>query len=279
MPDITPFKTEPITASGTLADRVTEILLQKIKTGEVALHARLPSESVLAEGFGVSRTVIREAISRLKAEGLVETRQGKGTIVTEPNTPASFHLSMDVKDSLEAVLRIVELRRGIEAEMTALAAQRRSPAQNQQIQQALQAIDAAVLAGGDGVEEDFAFHTAISQACGNPLYTSMLDFLSQFLLDTIRVGRINEAQRSDFIGQLQSEHHAMAVAIEKQDVEAARRAAWHHLENVTARIRAADASFWRSEGGELARKLSKAEAAALIPTRSDQVSAQLINKV
>ena len=269
MPTESPFVTEPISATGTLADRVTEVLLQKIRTGEVAVNSRLPSEAVLAEGFAVSRTVIREAISRLKAEGLVETRQGKGTIVVEQSNPMAFQLSVDVKDSLEAVLRIVELRRGLEGEMTALAAQRRTAEQNQHIQQTLRAIDEAVAAGRDGVEEDFAFHAAIAQACGNPLYSSMLEFLSQFLLDTIRVGRINEAQRADFIGQLHAEHQTIANAIAQQDPVAARNAAWHHLENVTNRIIAADAGFWRSEGGEVARKLSQAEVTRILPARTN----------
>ena len=265
MPEETPFITEPITATGTLADKVTEVLRQKIKTGEVAINARLPSEAVLSEGFGVSRTVIREAISRLKAEGLVETRQGKGTIVVEATNPMSFQLNVDIKNSLEVILRIIELRRGLEGEMSALAAMRRTPEQNADVQRALAAIDTAVEAGGDGVEEDFAFHSAVSKASGNPLYTSMLDFLSQFLIDVMRVSRINEAQRSDFMGQLQNEHTAIALAIAQQDTVAARNAAWLHLENVTTRMQSADAEFWRSEGGELARKLAKAEVTTIIP--------------
>jgi DNA-binding FadR family transcriptional regulator len=259
MVDVTHFQTEPIAAAGTLADRVTEVLLQKIKSGEFAVNSRLPSELVMAERFAVSRTVIREAVSRLKSEGLVETRQGSGTIVVEPSISAPFRIDVDVKDSMQAVLRVLELRRGLEAEMAALAAERRTDAQNTQIKQALRDIDQAVLAGRDGVDEDLAFHKAISQATGNPLYTSLLQFLSQFLQAAIRVVRIHEAQQKDFNGQLQAEHGAIADAIARQDASAARTAAWRHMENAAARIKAADDGFWNSEGGEVARSLAKSE--------------------
>jgi len=252
-----PFRAAPIAANGTLADRVTEVLTQKIKHGEVAVNTRLPSESELANQFSVSRTVIREAISRLKSEGLVETRQGKGTIVLASTTAAPFRIAPEVKESLEAVLRVVELRRGLETEMTALAAQRRTDVQNKRIQQALRDIDNAVLAGRDGVEEDLAFHAAISEASGNPLYTSLLQFLSQFLRDAIRVGRINEAGRNEFMGQLNAEHRAIADAIDKQDVAAGRIAAWQHLDNVATRMHSVDERFWESEGGTVVRRLAK----------------------
>ena len=262
MANPTHFQAEPIATAGTLADRVTEVLLQKIKSGEFPLNSLLPSELVMAERFSVSRTVVREAVSRLKSEGLVETRQGKGTVVLEIKTAAPFRIDVDMKDSVQAVLRVIELRRGLEAEMAALAAERRTDAQNAHIQQTLHAIDQAVLAGRDGVDEDFAFHSAISEATGNPLYTSLLEFLSQFLRAAINVGRINEAQREDFIGQLKNEHGAIADAIERRDVVAARAAARLHLENVAVRINAADAGFWNSEGGKVARKLAKSNVGA-----------------
>jgi len=259
MVDVTHFHAEPIAAVGTLADRVTEVLLQKIKSGEFAVNARLPSELVMAARFAVSRTVIREAVSRLKSEGLVETRQGSGTIVVEPRMAAPFRIDVDVNDSTQAVLRVLELRRGLEADMAALAAERRTDAQNRQIQQAMLAIDQAALAGRDGVEEDFAFHADISQATGNPLYTSLLQFLSQFLRAAISVGRINEAQRRDFSGQLKAEHSAIVEAIGRKDASGARVAAWRHMENSAARISAADEGFWNSEGGNVARRLAESE--------------------
>lgn len=245
----------------TLADHVTSVLAQQIRSGEFAPDARLPSEMELTERFSVSRTVIREAISRLKSEGLVGSRRGSGTVVLPVTQATPFRLDLNVddgRDSIQAVLRVIELRRGVEGEMAALAAQRRTRAQNLAIQQALQAIDAAAAAGRDGVQEDFAFHAAISNASHNPLYTSLVQFLSQFLHAAIRVARMNEARSNDFVQQVRAEHAALAQAISDGDAEAARAAALRHMENSAQRLQAADKAFWASaEGQAAARDLAR----------------------
>ncbi|NMG73615.1 FadR/GntR family transcriptional regulator [Aromatoleum diolicum] len=257
MNDSTNFRPESLTVDGTLADRVRTILEQRIKGGEFPPHSHLPSEPVLAERFRVSRTVIREAVSRLKSEGLVETRRGSGTIVLEPNLATPFRIDVDVRDSAAAVLRVIELRRGIEAEMAALAAERRTATQLAQIRKALAAIDHATQAGGDGVAEDLALHTAISQATGNSLYTSLLNFLTQFIQAAIRVTRTNEAQRDDLAQHTRSEHAQLVDAIARKDVAAARAAALEHMENTAKRVREADPSFWTGQAGEIAQRLAR----------------------
>ncbi|MCJ7960298.1 MAG: FadR family transcriptional regulator [Pseudomonas sp.] len=185
-------------AKGTLADQVTAALKAYIANGEVLPGARLPTEPVLCERFGVSRTVIREAISRLKSAGLVEVRQGSGTVVSEGAHIKAFTIDLDVRGSIEAVLRVTELRRGIEGEAAALAAQRHTPLQLRAIHQALLAIDRAEQASQDGVEEeDLGFHLSISQATGNPLYPSLHEFIAQFIKEAIRITCSNEERRKD----------------------------------------------------------------------------------
>lgn len=130
-------------SKGTLADQVTAALKAHIASGEALPGSRLPTEPVLSERYGVSRTVIREAISRLKSAGLVEVRQGSGTVVCEGAHIKAFTLDLDVTGSIEAVLRVTELRRGIEGEAAALAAQRHTDAQLEAIERALKAIDLA----------------------------------------------------------------------------------------------------------------------------------------
>ncbi|QYD73124.1 FadR family transcriptional regulator [Paraburkholderia edwinii] len=253
------FDAPVITNVGTLADRVTAVLLEKIKGGEFPVGTRLPTEQVISERFGVSRTVVREAISRLKSDGLVEVRQGSGTVVREPNRTTAFRLDIDPKDSVDAVLRVTELRRGIEAEAAALAAQRRTRAQLADIKRALAAIDAAAKEKRDGVDEDLAFHMAISRATGNPLYPSLLEFISQFTHAAILVTRTNEARRDDFSTQVRNEHRAIFDAISAQDVEAARQAAITHIDNAGARIQEADSAFWEDVGSAAARPLINEE--------------------
>ncbi|HVE06115.1 MAG TPA: FadR/GntR family transcriptional regulator [Paraburkholderia sp.] len=253
------FDAPVITNVGTLADRVTAVLLDKIKGGEFPPGTRLPTEQVICERFGVSRTVVREAISRLKSDGLVEVRQGSGTVVREANRTTAFRLDIDPQDSVDAVLRVTELRRGIEAEAAALAAQRRTRTQLADIKRALAAIDAAARQQRDGVDEDLAFHMAISRATGNPLYPSLLEFISQFIHAAIRVTRTNEARRDDFSTQVRNEHRAIFDAIAAQDAIAARQAALTHIDNAGARIQEADPSFWEGVGNAAARPLINEE--------------------
>ncbi|MGB3289042.1 MAG: FadR/GntR family transcriptional regulator [Burkholderiaceae bacterium] len=242
--------------SGTLADQVTQVLMSEIKDNTFPVHARLPSEIDLTQRFGVSRTVIREAISRLKSEGLVGSRQGSGTRVLEPSAARPFRLNIDLHDSLQAVLRVIELRRGIEGEMAALAAARCTETQRARIRKAFNNIKKAERAGRDGVDEDVAFHMAISQASGNPLFTSLLSFLGQYVRNAIHVTRNNESRRDDYSLQVQTEHAAIMEAISKGDAEAARAAALNHVEHAALRLQSADESFWTADVARVARSLS-----------------------
>ncbi|KAF0866266.1 GntR family transcriptional regulator [Pseudomonas sp. LD120] len=239
-------------AKGTLADQVTAALKAHIASGEALPGSRLPTEPVMCERFGVSRTVIREAISRLKSAGLVEVRQGSGTVVSEGAHIKAFTIDLDVRGSIEAVLRVTELRRGIEGEAAALAAQRHTPEQLQAIHQALLAIDVAEQAGQDGVEQDLAFHLSISQATGNPLYPSLHEFIAQFIKEAIRITRSNEERRRDLAHSVRDEHFAVYGAIAARDVEGARQAALSHIHNAVERLKSADPGFWRDSGSRLA---------------------------
>ncbi|NML16767.1 FadR family transcriptional regulator [Azohydromonas sp. G-1-1-14] len=183
--------------------------------------------------------MIREVVSRLKSEGLVETRQGSGTVVLGPNAANTFRISAP-GGGIE-VRAVQEVRCGLESEMAALAASRRSEAQNARIQRALRRIADAVADGGNGVAEDIAFHAAIAEAAANPLMTSLLDFIGRALHDVITVTRANEAVRADFSRQVELEHAAIAEAIDRRDVEGARAAALQHMQASIERITIAEA--------------------------------------
>ena len=251
-------------AAETLADRVTEMLTQQIRSGSYPINARLPTEQFMTQEYGVSRTVVREAISRLKSEGLVETRQGSGTVVLDPKPTEAFRLGLPDDNPARGVLRIIELRRGIEAEMAALAAERRNETQMAQIDHALEAIDIAVGRGGDGVIEDLEFHIAISRATGNPHYTELLGLLTRALQDAIRVTRGNEARRSDLANDVRAEHEAIRAAIQNRDVDAARAAAFRHMQNTARRIETVDQSYWSGASGAAAHRLARANLGAVL---------------
>jgi GntR family transcriptional repressor for pyruvate dehydrogenase complex len=244
---------------GTLADRVTELIAADIRARVYPVDTRLPTEQSMTEQYGVSRTVVREAISRLKSAGLVETRQGSGTVVLDPKASDAFRLGRSGANPAQGVLRILELRRGIEAEMAALAAERRTGAEMTQIRQALRAISRAANDGGDGVEEDLAFHIAISRAAHNPHYTELLGMLTRALHDAIRVTRANEARRTDLAAQVLAEHEAICAAIQARDAAAARTAAFLHMHNTGQRIEQAGMDFWTGDSRAAAQRVARAK--------------------
>lgn len=241
--------------TGTLGSRVAEQLLNKIRVEDLAPGARLPSEQAMAQHFGVSRTVIREAIALLKAEGLVETRKGSGAFVRNAEAAHSLRADRLTEQSIQSLLNVIEVRRGMEAETAALAAMRRSPGQLADIEHALRRIEEAVAAGSDGVEEDAKFHQSIAVATGNPYWVRFVEMVSQPIRSAVKVTRANEATREDFARQVQAEHEKIVNAIAAGDPDAARRAASEHMVHAAERVRLADREFWRGTGGELARRL------------------------
>lgn len=246
----------------TLSDRLTEMLEREIRSGAYAVNSRLPTEKFMTEEYGVSRTVVREVISRLKSAGLVETRQGSGTVVLDPTSSDAFRLGRPDGDPARGVLRIIELRRGLEAEMAALAAERRTSQDMQRINRARSDIDKAVKANGDGVEEDLAFHLAIAQATGNPHYPELLGMLTRALKDAIRVTRGHEARQPKLAQNVRNEHEAICAAIERRDVDGARQAAFHHMLSTAERIKHVDPEYWQGANSVAAGRLARTRLAA-----------------
>ncbi len=245
----------PVTSGARLSDQVAQQLAAEIGAGRLAAGDKLPPESRLVEQFEVSRTVIREAVSRLKSLGLVDSRQGSGVYVSASPPYAPLNFDSRHGDSREAVIQMAEVRRALEAEAAGLAAQRRSAADVKRLKQAVQALERAVKTGGDGVEEDLRFHQAIALAAHNPFLIGTLDYLAQFMRGAIGVTRANEARRADFAAQVRDEHGAVVLAIEGGDAEKARAAASRHMSNAIRRIASADPAFWRQEGERLAAPL------------------------
>ena len=228
-----PFKS--LTPGVSLSDRVAHAIGAEIRASRLVAGDRLPTEASLVKQFGVSRTVVREAVSRLKSLGLVESRQGSGAFVKAAGfSPLQFDATSVV--SKRAVIQMVEVRRALEAEVAELAAQRRSTNDIKCIQRAAAALNRAVDVGGDGVDEDIALHRAIADAAQNQFLISTLDYLRQFLHGATRVTRANEARRSDFARQVQLEHQAIIKAISMGDAAKARKAAARHMDNAIKRV-------------------------------------------
>ena len=243
------FKVERITTAGTLTDRVFEALTQLINGDDFKPGARLPSELKMAGRFGVSRTVIREAVSRLKSEGLVESRQGSGVFVRDRNVQAPFRIDPSIMDSIQSVLQVVELRQSLEGEIAALAAKRRTREQMAAIKRALKQIELDEQAGKDGVEADIEFHRSIAEATGNPHFLALIEFLFNFLIKATKITRSYEATKVVLSQQVKEEHQRIVDAISRQDPEAARLAARQHMEGASRRLGSVDIKKFIVENG------------------------------
>ena len=219
-----------------LSDRLAAILGRQIDGGRLMPGDRLPTEQQLAAAHGVSRTVVREAVHQLRSLGLVRSRQGSGVYVTEP--PAHRALAFDPKvlESMDAVVQFVELRRVVEGEMAALAAQRATRAQLAGLKRAVLAIDRATGRGELGVDEDLGFHRAIGEATGNPQFVRLLAILEAYLRDAMTVTKGHESKRADHMAQVQREHRAILDAITAGNARAARAAAIAHHVNGERRL-------------------------------------------
>ena len=237
-----------------LSARVAAVLLQKIREGGLSPGARLPTENVMAQRFGVSRTVIREAIVSLKAEGVVETRQGSGAFVRRPGLKSAFNIDTFTAESVHHLLRMIEVRRAIDSETAALAAVRRDAQQIDDIRRAMAAIDKAVAAGGDGVHEDVEFHLSIARATGNTYWVKLMEMFAPQLRAAVSVTRANEARRKDFAQAVKLEHQRLVDAIIAGNAVTARAAAANHMERASERVATADQAFWASEGKEPAEQ-------------------------
>ncbi|WP_119353727.1 FadR/GntR family transcriptional regulator [Azohydromonas sediminis] len=220
-----------------LSDRLAAVLQAAIECGELSPGDALPTEAKLVQQYGVSRTVVREAISRLKSTGLLVSRQGSGVYVAQAAANRPLLLDPALLGTPDAVIEVLEVRRALESEAAGLAAERADAATRRAILDACEAIDAAVAAGGDGVAEDVAFHRRIADASGNPQFGRLLGFLDQYVRAAVAVTRANEARRDDFAQQVRDEHRELARAIFEGDAARARAAAASHMHNAARRIR------------------------------------------
>jgi len=218
---------------------LTQRLAAEILSGRLQPGARLPTEQELSLSTGVSRTVVREAVAALRADGLVITRQGLGAFVPADVQRRPFRIDPDEVKSTKDVLQILELRMGLEIEASGLAAERRTSQDLRQIEAALRSIEAEIEAGGNAVGADFRFHLTIFRSVHNRYFPQFLEFLGNFIIprQILNAARGSETERVRYLLKIQAEHVAIFEAIEAQNTTAARKAARRHLSNSLSRYR------------------------------------------
>ena len=229
---------QPLAPARHRAAEVSERIAADIREGRLPPGARLPTEHELALSLGVSRTVIREAVAALKADGLVITRQGAGAFVAADSTRVPFRIVPDAM-SLIDVIHVMELRLATEVEAAAFAAERGKPDQFASLASALDDIDRAIDQGSSAVLEDFAFHLTIAAASGNPMFERFLTFLGHHVIPRqhARAAQTAPDERVSYLMKIQQEHRAIVAAVTARDSLEARRAMRAHLANSLQRQR------------------------------------------
>jgi len=234
-----PVKIRPLAAAHKLSRGLFEQLAEQIKSGRLAPGSRLPTEEALTRAARVSRTVVREAVAALRAEGLVITRQGVGAFVSAEPQRAPFRIEPERLQSLADILNVMELRLGVEIESAGIAAERATRPQAKAIGAAFEAIERAARAGRSAVDEDLAFHRAIAEATGNPEFPRFLQFIGRHLIPRRTVSGLPERMggREAYLALIQEEHRRIYEAIRDGQPGAAREAMRRHLTRSLERYR------------------------------------------
>lgn len=218
-----------------LPEEVALQLRQSIERGDFKPGDKMPTQQELSEAYGVSRPVVREAISLLKSEGLVVSHQGRGLFVN-PEGSSVFRLKPDLEDRDDLAL-LLEFLMSVEVVATELAAERHTELDLKRIELALNDLGEAVREGRSGVDEDMRFHSAIVEASHNHYFGEFAHFLELQVRRLIRTARGNTARHSHLVKDVHTEHEAIYQAIAARDVVKARDAAARHLTNAAARLR------------------------------------------
>jgi DNA-binding FadR family transcriptional regulator len=233
------MRIRPLASASKLSHGLFEQLAEQIKSGKLAPGERLPTEQELTRAARVSRTVVREAVAALRAEGLVVTRQGVGAFVSAAPQQAPFRIDTERLQNLEEILYVMELRLCVEMESAGLAAERATRAQVRAIDAALEAMDRATAQGKAAVDEDLALHKAIAEGTGNPQFPRFLQFIGRHLIPRHIVSGMPKTmggQRA-YLDLLQVEHRRIVDAIRGRDAKAAREAMRRHLTRSLDRYR------------------------------------------
>jgi GntR family transcriptional repressor for pyruvate dehydrogenase complex len=216
-----------------LADRMTVSLREAIVKGQYTPGAQLPAGKSLALNFGVSITVVREALSRLKADGLVVSRQGKGVFVAKDKTARPFRLTGGTP---RALLYVFELRMGVEVQAARLAAERRTARDLKQMEKCLKSMEPARRSFEEALDADIEFHRAIAIATKNSLIVSFMEFLQPHLREAIALARKTSAKQADTRSAAFEEHREIYNAIAAGDPRRASNAVRGVIEGSLQRL-------------------------------------------
>jgi DNA-binding FadR family transcriptional regulator len=218
-----------------LTDRITATLRDDIVNGKYAPGVQLPPGRELGQHFGVSITVVREALSRLKADGLVASRQGKGVFVPNDTKARPFRLA-PAGGTRHSLFEIFELRMGVEVQAASLAAERRTTRDLNTMAKYLKAMEPSRRSFDDALAADLAFHRTIAEATRNQLIVSFMEFLQPHLHEAIALARATSAKKAETEAEAYDEHREIYEAIAARNARRARQAVRRVLDGSLKRL-------------------------------------------
>ncbi|BDT70106.1 HTH-type transcriptional regulator LutR [Comamonadaceae bacterium OS-1] len=222
---------------GSLPDRIYARVVEAILRGDFAPHNKLPTEGALSTQFGVSRPTVREALARLRSDGIIDSRRGAGsTVIRAPGTPGVPVVATPIK-SLADIERYYAFRSCIEMGAAAGAAEFRDDDDLQALQQAFEALNAAMEGGQSGAEEDVRFHLAIASASHNPFFVTTIATSVAPIRQFIELARnVTDKKSPTRVRATQAEHQAIVDAIARRAPAEAAEAIRIHILNAKRRI-------------------------------------------
>lgn len=220
-----------------LAQQVIDHLRHEIEIGKLKEGDQLPTEPQLEAQFGVSRTVVREAIADLRSAGFVRPLQGKGVFVSDPKAHHSVKLTPTEINNIPATLELLEFRLATEGEAAAIAAYRRTAEQESAIRMANRRMGQMIDRGQSTVDADFDFHMAIAAATNNRIYVDVFRQFGQRAIPRSQFPTLPEVMDKEYLARVNAEHVAILEAIAEQDPDRARQAMRDHINASQRRYR------------------------------------------
>lgn len=219
-----------------LGDLVYEELIQLLGTPGFEPRARMPGEAALSQRLGVSRPILRQALARLQGEGRIYVRKGSGTYVTDA-LPQVRPLTLSTLENIADIRAFLEFRCFMEGEAAARAAITHTSEQMQHMSVCRERFEQALADGSDAIEEDIAFHDAVSLACGNRFFVMTMAALAPQTRFSIGLSRSLSARPLDLNRTgVSNEHAAIEIAIARRDPKEARESMVNHLQAGISRL-------------------------------------------
>lgn len=223
-----------------LPDNIARSIIDAIESGQLKPGDRLPSENELSTRFGVARTVVREAVSLLKYDGVINSKQGVGAFITEAANRSAFRIGPACFEKRKQLVELLELRTSVQADASALAATMRSADELGTIHEHLRSMEASISSevpdAEQRVESELAFYRTITAASDNSQYVDFIGMIESRLMENLRSVAVKNAIAAEWGDDILKEHVSVFNALKDKNADMARDMTRAHFERAAKRL-------------------------------------------